>query len=189
MIHVADAPKPQRVILLPGSRSLRGRAGSTISFLRALDSKGSASALKLAGGLPVKMKVLDSIHDDGAKLVEITAEEAQKLRAVQPGLLMVPERFFDRAVQMYRVENLAKAAAARGTTMQKFVVKVISQTDGSPVAGANVVAFTDFAARTGAGGVTSKSGTVKLTLPSNFKALERMYVYRRTGFGLPFSSG
>lgn len=182
LLHVADSPKAQRVILLPGSRSLRARATSTVSFLRSLESRNVASALKLAGGPSVKMKLLDSIHEDGAKLVEITAAEAQKLRAVQPGLLMVPERFFDRAVQMYRVENLAKAAGARAGTMQKVVVKVVSAGDGSPVPGANVVAFTDFASRTGAGGVTSRSGAISLSLPSNVKVLERMYVYPESGF-------
>src|SRR5207247_2441307 len=85
-----------------------------------------------------KMKLLDSIHEDGAKLVEITAAEAQKLRAVQPGLLIVPEVFFQPAVQMYQVEKMARPSAARGAE-RKVVVKIVSQGDGHPVAGAQGV--------------------------------------------------
>ncbi|PYM22472.1 MAG: peptidase S8/S53 subtilisin kexin sedolisin [Candidatus Rokuibacteriota bacterium] len=180
IIHVVETPKPQRVILLPGNRTLRAAASSTKEFLRAMATTGAA-AVKSAGGADVKMKLLDSIHEDGAKLVEITAAEAQKLRAVQPGLLIVPEVFFQPAVQMYQVEKMARPSAARGAE-RKVVVKIVSQGDGHPVAGAQVVAFTNFAAREGAGGATSQNGTVTLTLPSTVKMLERLYVYPENSF-------
>jgi subtilisin len=180
MADVADVAKPQRVILLPG-RALRATASSTRSFLREMSASSPAAAVRSAGGPPVKMKLLDSVHEEGAKLVEITADELQKLRAAQPGLVVVPEVFFQPAVQMYQVATVVKAAGARGVT-RKVVVKVVSQKDGAAVPGAQVVAFTNFAGRQGAGGVTSKGGTVSLSLPSNIKSLQRLYVYPENSF-------
>ncbi|PYN84338.1 MAG: peptidase S8/S53 subtilisin kexin sedolisin [Candidatus Rokuibacteriota bacterium] len=181
MVHVADVAKPQRVILLPG-RALRATASSTRSFLQEMSASGPSAAVRSAGGPGVRMKLLDSVHEDGAKLVEITADEAQKLRAAQPGLVVVPEVFFQPAVQTYQVSTLVKAAAGARAAMKKVVVKVVSQTGGTPVAGAQVVAFTNFAARQGAGGVTSKAGTVSLSLPSSVKSLQRLYVYPENSF-------
>ena len=181
MVHVADVAKPQRVILLPG-RAMRATASSTRSFLRAMSVGGPSAAVGSVGGVPVKMKVLDSVHEDGAKLVECTAEEVQKLRAVQPGLVIVPEVFFQPAVQIYQVASLVKAAAGSRAALKKVVVKIVSQADGGPVAGAQVVAFTNFAAREGAGGVTSTAGTVSLSLPSSVKSLQRLYVYPENSF-------
>ena len=150
IIHVADAAKPQRVILLPGNRTLRAVASGSREFLRALEARAITAAAPDTGGPDVKLKILDSVHEGGAKLVEITAAEAQKLRAAQPGLIVVPEVFFQPAVQMYQVETLARpsATAAAGS---KVVVKVVSQSNSQPVVGAQVVAFTNFAARQGAG--------------------------------------
>lgn len=145
-----------------------------------MSASSPSAAFRSAGGPPVKMKVLDSVHEEGAKLVEITVDEVQKLRAAQPGLVVVPEVFFQPAVQMYQVATLAKVAARAAA--KKVVVKVVSQTDDAPVAGAQVVAFTNFATREGAGGVTSKAGTVSLAFPSSIKGLQRLYVYPEHSF-------
>ena len=181
LIHIAEGPRPQQVILLPG-RSLRAPAtGSAKYFLQGLSGGSAAKALKAAGGPPIKMNVLDSVREDGAKLIEISAEDAQKLRATQPGLQIVPLRYYRPAVQFYQIENKITAARKTGTT-RKIVVSVVSQKDGSPVGGANIVAFTNFAKREGTGGVTSKNGTVSLTLPSGVRQFEAVYVYPESGF-------
>lgn len=179
--HAADDTKPQRVILLPGNRTLRAAASSTKEFLRAIGTKTVAATVTSARDLGVKMTLLDSVHEEGAKLVEITAAEAQKLRAVQPGLIVVPEVFFQPAVQVYQLETLVKPSTARAGG-RKVELKVVSQANSHPVVGARVVAFTDFTAREGVRGVTSGSGTVTLTLPSIIKMIERLYVYPENSF-------
>src|SRR5262249_25097512 len=60
--------------------------------------------------------------------------------------------------------------------------KVVSRSDGKPVAKADVVAFTDFAARMGAQGVTDSNGEVNLSLGGSSKKLQRLYVFPRLGF-------
>lgn len=175
LIHVEPGPQTQRMILLPG-RSLKAMDMGTAS--------AGAFMLSLSGANPkppVPMKVIDSVHENGAKLVEMTSEAAQKLRENQPGLIVVPERFFKTAVQTYRVESIVRASAATGGS-RKIVLTVISSVDGQPVVGANVVAFTDFATKTGAQGTTSRSGTVSLSVPGSPKRFQRVYIYPAMGF-------
>src|SRR5207248_527055 len=123
MIHVTDA-KPQRVILLP-SRSLRASSPDTSRFLRAMSDRGVSAAVKDVGGPPVRMTLIDSIHEDGAKLVEISASEAQKLRAVQPGLQIVPVRYYEPAVRFYQVENKIKTAGTAKAAARKVVITIV----------------------------------------------------------------
>jgi subtilisin len=176
-IEMPDPARSQRVILLPGGRGLRSKTAGTANFLAGMLSQGPAAAVRAVGGPSVKMKVVDSIHEDGAKLVETTAEDLQKLRAAQPGLIVVPERFFDLAVNVYRVEQSARPAAGAVGASRILTVEVVSRADGKAVSGATVVAFIDFTARVGAEGVTSSKGTVSLKLPASAKKLERVYVY------------
>ncbi len=182
MIHVTQSRTPQQAILLP-SRSLRASSASlSRDFLVRVAYQPVSALMKELGAPQVKMKVLDSIHEDGAKLVEITAADAQKLRAAQPGLQIVPVRYYRRAVQFYQIENRVKAAAGRAALTQKVIVSVVSRQGNLPISGANVVAFTDFAKREGNGGVTSQNGTVAISVPSSVRQLERLYVYPENGF-------
>ena len=75
------------------------------------------------------------------------------------------------------MESRVKAAA----TAVKTVITLQSKADGSPVAGAMVVAFTDFANRIGAQGATNKQGVVRLSLGEAAK-IERIYAYPATTF-------
>jgi subtilisin len=58
----------------------------------------------------------------------------------------------------------------------------VSAKDKSPIAGATVVAFTDFAAKVGAQGQTNAKGLVSLSLGAGQKKIERLYIYARQGF-------
>ena len=176
-IELSEGPQKQRVILLPSSRGLRSSNVETASFLTRMVTSSPAGAVRAVGGRSVNMKVVDSIREDGAKLVEATAEDLQKLRAAQPGLIVVPERFFDLAVSIYRVEQSARAATGAVGALRTLTVEIVSRASGKPVVGANVVGFTDFAARAGAQGTTSSKGTVSLKFPASVKKLERLYVY------------
>lgn len=175
-IEIKAGPEAQRVILLP-TRGLRAASPAIAEFFQAMHVHGPAAAVRAAGGPPVKMKVLDSIHEDGPKLVETTAEDLQNLRVTNPSLVVVPERFFDLAVVSYRVEQAARAFAGGVSTLRSVTLELKSKSGAKPIAGATVVAFTDFEAREGAQGITSASGKVTLKLPASIKTLERLYVY------------
>jgi subtilisin family serine protease len=189
---MATSKKTQQFVLLP-VRGLRaaGRTASddTRNFLMDAASQFMAASQKMGvagfSGAMVKsvsdpgvnLRVIDSIHEDGAKLVELSAQEALTLRERQPGLKLVPVVYFYPQVQRKKIE--AKAAAASGT---KIRLTLVSKADGKPVAGAMVVAFSDFANRIGLNGTTNNSGSVDLAFGTMTKKLDRLYVYPRRDF-------
>lgn len=152
---------------------------SAYTHLRASGRK--PMTLAVSGRPKVQMKVLDSVHENGAKLVEMSSESAVALRAEQPGVRLVPLVYYRRAIApRLKVESKVKAAATAAAL--KIRLTFVSKADGKPVAGADVVAFTDFAQRVGAGGRANSKGEVSLALGGASKKLERLYVYPERGF-------
>jgi subtilisin family serine protease len=179
-------PETQQFIILPPRGLTADVVGTTTplakSFLLSLasvrESPQPVAALASAR-IKTKMRVIDSIHEDGAKLVEMSPENASALRAEQPGVRVVPLRYYypARAPRPTPVARPQKAAVAVAIT-----IKVVSGADGKPIAGAEVSAFTDFANRAGDGGKTDSKGTVSLKLGGASKKIERLYIYARMGF-------
>jgi subtilisin family serine protease len=116
--------------------------------------------------------VLDSIAEDGAKLVEMSTSQVLGLRENQPGLKLVPITYYYPQLMQRKIEKKVAAAAAG-----KLRLKIVSAADGSPVAGARVIAFTDFANRFGADGTTNTQGNVDLALGGLSAQLDRIYIY------------
>lgn len=188
----AKKEEQQQYVLLP-IRGLRaqGRTASNESRNFLIDAFGqfsSQSAKKSAilgqafsvtstVSPTVKMKVLDSIAEDGAKLVELSTKEALDLRENQPGLKLVPVVYY--YPQVLRREIESKIAAA---SPNKLRLKIVSSEDETAVPGAIVVAFTDFANHIGAQGTTNNQGTVDLALGAMSKKLDRLYIYPKKGF-------
>jgi subtilisin family serine protease len=196
----ANSALQQFVILPP--RGLTNRSASAnpevTTFLRSLDAGVGASTQRVStrgivansavrgrggsrmpSGVPVR--VLDSIHEDGAKLVEMPADAVADLRAAQPGMRIVPVVYYQPArAPRPAIERPATAAAA--ATSLKLTLKIVSRTDGKPIAKAFVVAFTDFTAGTGAQGTTNNQGEVRLSLGAASRKLDRLYVFPQLGF-------
>jgi len=188
-IEIAE-PKPHRMIILP-PRGIRSGAGG-FAALAAEPSVSatltSATFLKSLAGVTPRVptrgirepviKVVDSVGEDGAKLVEMRPGELQALRVAQPGLRIVPEVFYSPAVHLEFIEEKIHAAAR--APVRTLTITVVSAT-GKATAGAAVVAFTDFAQRQGASATTNSSGRAKLLVPSSVKKFERVYVYPESG--------
>ena len=178
--------KSQRFILLPPRGLVSDSVVSTpqvlTSFLNTLETVRLAAtpARALAAAkVPIKMKVVDSIAAAGAKLVEMSAEDVANLQAEQPGLRVVPEVFYyPHRAPRPRPAVKPKAAAAA----VKIDIQVVSRGDGKPVAGATVVAFTDYAQRSGDQGRTDQRGHVRLALGAATKKVQRLYIYAEHSF-------
>jgi subtilisin len=127
------------------------------------------------------VKVVDSVHEDGAKLVELTPQQMSDLRADQPGLRIVPVVYYYPAIAP-RPTPRSAPTMAKAAVAAKITLKVVSKKDGKPVANASVAAFTDFANRVGKGGTTNSKGEVSLSFGSSSKKLERLYIYSPKGF-------
>ena len=145
-----------------------------------------------------QMRVLDTIHENGPKLVEMSPEGELSLRLSTPGVKIVPEVFYHRQWQRFRPhrqppkKTVAKRVK-RGRKAVKFAataavapaaveITVTDRATGAPVKNAMVVAFTDFSARIGTQGKTGTNGSVRLTGISRGQALERVYVYAPPGY-------
>ncbi len=178
------AKEVERFIVLP-TRGLRATTptssstlGSFLSELGAVTSFTSAKSFVLKEGMKMAhdFKILDSIHEDGAKLVEMTSDTAKEMLANQPGLRIVPEVFYRTAEFRPRIESKTTAAA----TALKTIVTVTSSDDGKPVKGVTVVAFTDFDNKIGAQGTTNAQGVVSLKIGN--ASIERLYVIPTDSF-------
>jgi subtilisin len=147
-----------------------------------------------------QMKVLDSLHENGPKLVEMPPEGELSLRLSVPGLKIVPEVFYHRQWERFKIHQrppkpatkAKKTAKKAGRHVMKvakaavapagFTVTVTDASGGAPVQGAQVVAFTDFDARQGASATTGANGRATLNGLSASRKLERVYLYAPSGY-------
>jgi subtilisin len=168
--NIAAAPELKSFLV-----SLDSAVGKSLQRVRSRGGK------RTRGGADIEMRVIDSIHEDGAKLIEMSAENIPDLRASQPGMRIVPVVYYKPAiVPPPIVEEPVRAMRAAVST--RILLKIVSGKDKKPVAGANVIAFTDFAARRGAQGTTNKQGEVSLSLGASSKKLERLYIFAEKDF-------
>ena len=177
----------QQYVLLPvrGIRA-QGRtiAPELLNFLFTLSNPQPAGPMVAFSAGPkikkadAKMRLLDSVGENGAKLVEMSPEAMLALREEQPQLKIVPVVYYK--TQEATPFTIQTRAAAANTIKTK--IKVVSKAGGGPVAGATVVAFTDFANLSGAQGVTNSAGEVLLALGGLNVTLDRLYIYPEKGF-------
>ena len=177
-------PATQQFILLP-SRGLRASQASEfnaesspflVDLAQAWESTSSAGVLSSLPGMPdVKARVIDSIHEDGAKLIEMSPSAALALRARQPGLRLVPIVWYELAVAP-RASTVV-APPTRPARAGAMITVSVTTADHHPVRDAMVVAFTDFTARRGVQGKTNARGQVRLALGAASRRIDRLYVY------------
>lgn len=142
--------------------------------------KMSLPNLKLPAGTTeaatrLALRCLDAVSENGAKLVELSAEAAQALRRAEPGMRLAPVlRYRTAEAAAPRVLQKLKPAAAGPSIAVKIVVR--TRDSGKPVEGVCVTAFTDFANRAGEEAITNSKGEAKLTSLRAGKVVERLYV-------------
>ncbi len=152
-----------------------------------------ASLMGLTPTVSARIKVVDSIHENGAKLVEMSPETMLELRAAQPGLRIVPEVFYEmmgfqpEIVTKFKKAKTPKkagleAVAVAAAVSTKIALMVRSKADKSPIRGVRVVAFTNFALRQGLEGTSNASGSVSLDFGAASQKLERLYAFPELGF-------
>lgn len=164
-------------ILLPPEGVLTERMTNpdSAAFMRDLWTRQTLGGVAVDGDI----KVLDGIGEGGAKLVELDETQRLRLKAEHPGVRVVPVVLYRPALAPRpAIEN--PPAASRVIRKTATQVKVVSA-EGGPVAGADVIAFTDFARKAGAEGKTDARGVVSLDLGRAAPAVERLYVYAQKG--------
>jgi subtilisin family serine protease len=169
-------PKQNMFVILPPRGTVTRTETSHVvkSFLTRLAPKKAAYSLKSAKIKNAKVKVYDSVHENGAKLVHMDPKTMASLKSTEPGIRVVPLVYYKKAAvpKATLTKKIKKASASSGGV----TIKLISKDPGDPIADATVVAFTDFANKIGDDGKTNKSGTVKLALKKGDK-IQRLYIY------------
>ena len=133
----------------------------------------------LDGNMPDRAVVLDTVGRGGAKLVRLPESDLPDLRAQLPGLRIVPEVFY--YPQRWQEEVRSKPATlARQPRVGVRVVLQDSKTK-QPVAGAVVVAFTNFAQREGEQATADAQGVVRFKSIGN-RPVEQLYIYPKVGY-------
>ena len=177
--------KLRRYVVLP-AYGFRGPALAQSALLRAPGAAVRLSARPgLRGGASLdnaatSIRVLDSIHEDGPKLVEMSPEAEFNLRAEIPGLKIVPVVTYKTMRAEQHVRRPPKAEEAAQTVAMN--AKIVDAATGAPLAGANLIAFTDFRNRIGDKGFSDASGVVSLPTISVGADLDRIYVYPPAGY-------
>ncbi len=178
---MAEPGRKQFIVLpLQGIRvpALSTAAASSRFLSKLAVRPGPAQPIRFSAAPGVELRLLDSVNEYGAKLVEIAPASLSALRAHQPSLRLVPLAYYHPAVTpRLRVESRISARTAL-----KILLRVVSRKGGAPVAGALVVAFTDFQERVGAQGRTNAKGEVSLALGAASVRLQRLYVYPEKDF-------
>jgi hypothetical protein len=179
--------KQEYILVPPRSMVVRDAADAkTGGFLRKLHLQlhpASAKAPKPSKRPSVspEMEVLDSIREDGAKLVRLEPDAIPTLRAQEPGVRILPVVYYSLAIAPRpRPISGPTLAPAKGGT--RFLVKVVCGTSGAALKGADVKLFTNYSKRQGVEGVTNSKGEVGFYLGSSRKTIDRAYVFPPTGY-------
>lgn len=184
---MATRAKVQQFVLLPsqGIQTSATASPGTIAFLQSLHTVALTRGHLAVGRerkLTRQVRVLDSVHENGAKLVELSPQEALALRAEQPGVRLVPVVYYTPALAHRPTVVSRVTVAATKAASTKIVVKIRSAKDGTGIANVTVAAFTDFANRVGAGGTTNSQGEISLALGASSRKIERLYLYAQKSF-------
>lgn len=161
----------QQYVVLPAYGFLAPSLAETASL-----AFGEGIAPQPAGA---DFQVIDAIHAQGPRLVEMTPEAELRLRLEEPTLKIVPLTHYDTLQQAPEVLQAPKAAVA--ASGEERVEIHIQTADGKPLAGAQISAFINFRFRTGGTAVSDDQGIARLPiLPKT--SLERLYVYGPPGY-------
>ncbi|MCI0613230.1 S8 family serine peptidase [bacterium] len=171
-------------ILLPRGSLVAAESHQKLLMTNLERRKGAGFAKILADNLAIaditepdknkliEMEVVDSIQEQGAKLVCMTPLDAHTLRQHQPNVKLIPLVYYRLTWDRPEVHPPVVARAAAITTTQ---ISVVSALDGTPIENVQVIAVIDFANRIGDSGFTDGTGNVTLRLsPTVF--IERLYV-------------
>jgi subtilisin family serine protease len=164
-----------RFILLPTRGFTASEPYSAPATLRFLASLTPSMQVQSAP----QLHVLDSIRETGAKLISLSTAAVGEFRREHPGTRIVPEVFYQPARAPRPAVRTAATSKATAPAMS-IVLTVELQSDASPLADVEVIAFTDFSEGRGAQGRTNRRGQVRLRLPDDTRLIERLYLFPRT---------
>jgi hypothetical protein len=166
----------QNFLILPtrGIRSIGERSAANAAFFRSLNVGVSLNNVT-PNELPASAIVLNSTGETGIKLVRLPGNALSELKAAQPGIRIIPERFYTMQRCLppkpeQKVQTMAGNISVAGLRLR------VTDRDGNPIEGAKVIGFTDFNQRAGAEAITNANGEINL-IGLGGRQLDRLYVF------------
>lgn len=165
----------RQYVLLPrtGIRGGDDAAGNILRSMPSALSTGDASTFRLEGLGVGDSLLLDTVSENGPKLVELDSDGADRLNSADSPLRAIPLVLYDRPIAQLNAIRMSSSL----TTM---TIRCENSTDNSPIANLRVVAFTNYSTREGDGGYTDAAGEVQLSLQGS--SIERLYILPDNGF-------
>lgn len=123
-----------------------------------------------------QMRVLDSLHENGPKLVEMAPEGELSLRLSSPDLKIIPEVFYHRQWERFRVHQRPPRPAAKKAAAKKTTAKKAAGKKNAKKAAAGRVRLATVA------GVSATSFTVSVVARSGGAPVEGAHIVAFTDF-------
>lgn len=176
----------QQYILLPqsGIRASTVQEANILQNLPSVRSTEQSESAVIASANNANVEVIDTINEDGPKLVELTAEAAALINRPSSPVRAIPIVVYDHPNPI--IYPLASSAVLPAVPPITFEVECTNRVTGVPLADCNVIAFDNFATRSGSQGQTNAQGRVLLSLAAN--KIDRLYVYAPDGYWGGFRS-
>ena len=179
----------RQFILLPrnGLRALSGPARDILTALPIAKSTAAPRITTLTGAPEREFRVLDTIGENGPKLVELDEETEALTNAEGSHLRAVPLVVYPPPIPA--LNTISNAIVA----ITGVVVQIEDAQSHTPVSDAQVFAFDNFRAGTGDQGTTDSHGRVSLSLSGT--TIDRLYVQAPPGYwgafaqNFPISAG
>lgn len=166
----------QKYVVLP-RMGVRAATGPAREDLLGLQSRLGVPMARFKS-LPEPLTVLDSIQENGAKLVELDEASAESLNGPGNPLRAVPLVEYpkpDTRPHLSTLRRLQLATVQHNEVATAMRIEVRDARTSDLIEGAAVYAFSDFERNRGAQGVTDDAGQVTLQIAPGM--IERLYVY------------
>ncbi len=187
----------EQFVILPRSgvrAATMSERSAILNLPRAVSTQASRGGmLQMAPGHAVT--VVDTIHEDVGRLVEMSPQAAEAANAQGSPIRALPVVTYEipKPAREEISSNSSLAAGGPAAAGNTFTILCRDSLSHAPLSNCEVVAFDNFAARTGDSGTTDATGRVVLTIAGN--TIDRLYVYSEsTHWGafrknVPFTAG
>ena len=122
------------------------------------------------------LNVVETIREDGPRILQMTADEAKHLRRNVRGLRLAPQRYYRKAMMPMARVNRRALGQSQGSNWERAKIVVIDDTTGEGVPGVKIKAINNRTLGTGISRTTGASGQATLTMPS-LRRLDELLFY------------
>lgn len=132
-------------------------------------------------GLRGDLKMLDSLHEDGNKLVELTDTEVRALRAQHPGLVVEPNIQYKLLRQPFGTEHFEEIFIPTARS-KPLVLQVVDAQSSRPVPRAEVTVVLDAGRGLVLRGTTDEHGNFTTAVRASTDVLDSVIVLPRSDY-------